>query len=91
LPTRKLAAEKTICTKPTGRPEVCCETMKCKKIRSLKDATTVSISRQEVQLYNANARLQVLKEGEFGQKWIPALTGGAHFKYNDGITTKYEF
>jgi hypothetical protein len=53
---------------------------------AIKDATTVSISRQEVQLYNANARLQVLKEGEFDQKWIPALTAGAHFKYNDGIS-----
>lgn len=36
-------------------------------------------------MYNANARLQILKEGEFGQKWIPALTAGVHFKYNDGI------
>jgi len=54
---------------------------------AIKDATTVSISQQEVQLYNANARLQVLKEGEFDQKWIPALTAGAHFKYNDGIST----
>jgi hypothetical protein len=53
---------------------------------AIKDATTVSISRQEVQLYNANARFQVLKEGEFDQKWIPALTAGAHFKYNDGIS-----
>ena len=54
---------------------------------AIKDATTVSISRQEVQLYNANARLQVLKEGEFDQKWIPALTAGVHYKYNDGIST----
>jgi hypothetical protein len=54
---------------------------------AIKDATTVSISVQDVQLYNANARLQMLKEGEFNQKWIPALTAGAHFKYNDGIST----
>jgi len=54
---------------------------------AIKDATTVSISKQEVQLHNANARLQILKEGEFDQKWIPALTVGAHYKYNDGITT----
>jgi hypothetical protein len=39
-----------------------------------------------VTLYNANARLQVLKEGEFDQKWIPALTGGVHYKNNDGIS-----
>ncbi len=39
----------------------------------------------EVQLHNANARLQLLKEGEFQTKWIPALTAGVHYKYNDGI------
>lgn len=38
-------------------------------------------------MYNANARLQVLKEGEFDQKWLPAITAGIHFKYNDGINT----
>ena len=36
-------------------------------------------------LYNANARLQLLREGEFNWKWLPALTAGVHFKYNDGI------
>ena len=36
-------------------------------------------------LYNANARLQFLKDGEFGQKWLPAITGGMHYKYNDGM------
>jgi hypothetical protein len=39
----------------------------------------------EVQLHNVNARFQILSEGEFDQKWIPALTLGAHYKYNDGI------
>jgi len=37
-------------------------------------------------LYNVNARLQLLKEGEFDQKWIPALTAGAHYKNNQGIS-----
>ena len=36
-------------------------------------------------MYNANARLQVLQEGEFDQKWLPAITAGIHYKYNDGI------
>jgi hypothetical protein len=40
----------------------------------------------EVQLHNFNARFQILKEGEFDQKWIPALTAGVHYKYNDGIS-----
>jgi hypothetical protein len=52
---------------------------------AIKDATSVSIRRQEVQLHNANLRLQLLKEGEFKQGWLPALTAGAHYKYNDGI------
>jgi hypothetical protein len=38
-----------------------------------------------VSLYNANARLQLLKENDFDQKWIPALTFGTHYKNNDGI------
>ena len=37
-------------------------------------------------LYNANARLEILQEGEFGQKWLPAITAGIHYKYNDGIS-----
>jgi hypothetical protein len=39
-----------------------------------------------VTLYHVNARLQLLKEGEFNQKWIPALTFGTHYKNNDGIS-----
>jgi hypothetical protein len=53
--------------------------------QAIQNATTVNINPKEVQLHNFNARLQLLKEGEFDQKWIPALTFGAHFKYNDGI------
>ena len=36
-------------------------------------------------MHNFNARLQLLKEGEFAQKWIPALTFGAHYKHNADI------
>ena len=52
---------------------------------AIDEATKVSISRSDVQLHNFNARLELLTEGEFNQKWIPALTFGAHYKYNDGI------
>jgi len=38
-----------------------------------------------VTMHNANARLQLLQEGEFDRKWLPALTAGIHYKYNDGI------
>jgi hypothetical protein len=41
------------------------------------------LSETSVELHNFNARVQILKEGEFDQKWIPALTFGAHYKYND--------
>jgi hypothetical protein len=52
---------------------------------AIKNATGVSIRNQEVDLYNVNARLQILKEGEFDQKWLPAVTAGLHYKNNDGI------
>jgi hypothetical protein len=45
----------------------------------------LGIATHEVDLYNANARFQILKEGEFDQKWLPAVTAGVHYKYNDGI------
>jgi hypothetical protein len=41
---------------------------------------------ESVTLHNFNTRLQLLKEGEFGTKWVPALTLGAHYKNNDGIS-----
>ena len=53
---------------------------------ALRNAGLVNYHADEVQLHNFNARFQILSEGEFDQKWIPALTLGAHYKYNDGIT-----
>lgn len=37
-------------------------------------------------MYHANARLQLLREGEFGIKWLPAITAGVHYKYNDQVS-----
>jgi hypothetical protein len=54
--------------------------------QALRNAGLVNYHQQEVQLHNFNARLQILREDEFDQKWIPALTFGAHYKYNDGIS-----
>lgn len=54
--------------------------------QALRNAGLVNYHQNEVQLHNFNARLQILKEDEFDQKWIPALTFGAHYKYNDGIS-----
>ncbi|MCE0497414.1 MAG: DUF3034 family protein [Methylacidiphilales bacterium] len=53
---------------------------------ALRNAGLVKYQQNEVQLHNFNARLQVLEEGEFDQKWLPALTFGVHYKYNDGIS-----
>lgn len=38
-----------------------------------------------VNLHNFNGRFQFLKEGEFDQKWVPAVTAGVHYKHNDGL------
>jgi hypothetical protein len=53
---------------------------------ALRDAGLVNYHDDEVQLHNFNARYQILKEGEYDQKWIPAVTAGVHYKYNDGIS-----
>jgi len=53
---------------------------------ALRNAGLVNYHQDEVQLHNFNARFQILKEGECDQKWIPALTAGVHYKYNDGIS-----
>jgi hypothetical protein len=53
---------------------------------ALRNAGIVNYHDDEVQLHNVNARFQILKEGEFDQKWIPAVTAGVHYKYNDGIS-----
>ena len=45
--------------------------------------TPYRLGEEEVNLFNFNARLQLLKEGEFDQKWLPAVTFGTHYKYND--------
>ena len=50
---------------------------------AVKQATGLNLNESSVELHNFNARFQILKEGEFDQKWIPAVTVGAHYKYND--------
>ena len=38
-----------------------------------------------VLVHNFNTRLMVIEEGGFGRDWIPAVTLGAHFKWNEGL------
>lgn len=37
-------------------------------------------------LHNFNTRLMVIEEGGFDCKWTPAVTLGAHFKWNEGVS-----
>lgn len=41
---------------------------------------------EAVWLHNFNARWMAIAEGSFDQTWMPAVTIGAHFKWNDGIS-----
>ena len=50
--------------------------------QALRNAGIVNYHQDQVQLHNFNVRYQILKEGEFDQKWLPALTAGVHYKYN---------
>jgi hypothetical protein len=53
--------------------------------QDIERATTIRLSRDAVTQHNFNARLQFLKENEFETKWVPALTLGTHYKYNEDI------
>lgn len=46
-------------------------------------ATGLELSDDAVYLHNFNARAALLKEGQFNQPWLPAVTFGIHYKYND--------
>lgn len=54
---------------------------------ALRNAGITGYHQNEVQLHNVNARVQLVSEGDFSQKWLPAITVGTHYKYNDGIST----
>ena len=45
----------------------------------------LSIDDDTIGLHNFNARLALLYEGEWDMRWLPAVTAGVHYKYNDTI------
>jgi hypothetical protein len=51
---------------------------------AIKKATGTDIERHDVYLHNFNVRAMLLEENSFNLP-LPAVTAGAHFKYNDGI------
>ena len=38
-------------------------------------------------VHNFNTRFMVIEEGDFEYDWVPAVTLGAHFKWNDGMSS----
>lgn len=54
---------------------------------AVKGATGVDLNTKNLWLHNFNARFQFIKENSFNTKWVPALTGGAHYKYNSGYSS----
>ena len=38
-----------------------------------------------VKLHNLNARFQAFREGDLGTTWLPAMTLGVHYKFNESI------
>ncbi len=45
----------------------------------------LNVHRNEVFLHTFTGRVMVIREGEFDQPWMPAVTFGAHLKTNVGI------
>ena len=54
---------------------------------AIHDKAGVSLGTTSVGLHNFNARFQFIKENDWGQKWLPAITGGVHSKVNSGINS----
>lgn len=49
----------------------------------VKAATNIHVD-NHVLVHNFNTRYMVIEEGGFDRAWMPAITLGAHFKWNDG-------
>lgn len=48
-------------------------------------ATGMVIRDDTVDMHNFNARVLLVGEGAFEQSWMPALTFGVHYKYNETV------
>jgi hypothetical protein len=51
----------------------------------IQSATGVNIGIHDEWLFNVNARGLILPENSFDTKWVPAVTAGVHYKYNNEI------
>ncbi|MHC5035437.1 MAG: DUF3034 family protein [Planctomycetota bacterium] len=43
------------------------------------------VGTHDVQLHHFNVRVNLIQEGQGGHDWVPAITAGAHYKYNADI------
>jgi len=53
--------------------------------QDVQKATGCSVSPRSVELHTLSLRGNLIKEGEWDLKWMPSITAGLHFKYNEGI------
>ncbi len=53
--------------------------------QAVQRATGIRVGEGDVELHTVGARLMLVKEGDFGLSWLPAVTAGARFKYNEDI------
>ena len=53
--------------------------------QEVEQVTGLEIEEDSVDLHHFNARIQLIKEGNFDQPWLPALTLGCHYKTNQDI------
>jgi hypothetical protein len=49
----------------------------------IQNTTGIDIGQRSVRMHNINGRVVLLKENQFGQNWLPQLTFGTHWKYNE--------
>jgi hypothetical protein len=53
--------------------------------RDISRATGLDLDYNHVQLHHFNLRANLIPEGAFDQPWLPAITAGAHYKYNSKV------
>ena len=49
------------------------------------ETTGIRLQNSTVDLHNFNARVQLVSEDEFGMPWMPAVTFGVTYKYNQSL------
>jgi hypothetical protein len=53
--------------------------------QTIQNMTGISIHDQFVELHHFNARVMLVKDGDFGQPWVPAVTAGVEYMDNTSI------